>query len=462
MTRRVLVPLLLLGLLAVCAIVVPVAEAIATSRTQQLTLQRTSAMDQIVTHARAAVARDGAGELERYLERFHDTYGEAVLVVDGAGQTVAAVGGLPGDDEVDRLVAAAARTVPQWSLPTVLPWSDASALVAEPLTTDDSSTAGAVVLAVDLTAARADVARGWLVVAAVAVVLLAALLAASLWWTRWVLRPVRSLDAAAHALAEQREPAPPAAGGPPELRRLTATFARMARGVADALEQQRGFVADASHQLRNPLAAIRLRVDTLPRRGDDADLEAVERDLDRLEHTVDRMLVLANAEHRATARASGRHLDAADDDEPAACVVSAAELAGPHRDALHAAGLRLEAAAGPGIHVPCRRSDLDEIVEILLDNARKYAGPGAIVRVALTCGDAGAALEVSDSGPGLDDADLARIGTRFWRSAAHRSHPGTGLGFAIVAQLARATRAELDVGRAAEGGLRVRLRWSAS
>lgn len=468
MSRRVLLPLLLFGLLAVCAILVPVGSALAQSRTQQLQLQRAGSLDQIGQRAAAALDGGEVDALAHYLERFHDTYGEAVLVVDGAGETVASVGRLAVDgvdaDDAATVTEAALRGVPQRTLPTVTPWSGASAVVAEPVMTDGTTTAGAVALGIDQTAARADVARGWAFVGATGLALLAALLAASVWWTRWVTRPVRALDDAANALAEQRGFEPAASTGPPELRRLAHSFERMARNVEHALEQQRGLVADASHQLRNPLAAIRLRIDALPRDGgaeiEPEEIDAIAGDLDRLERTVDRLLALANAEHRANAAESGQRL-AWREGTSGDRIATAASLAAPHRAALAAAGVALETYGGEE-HLACRGSDLEEMVEILLDNARKYAGRGATVRVGLVPAPGRVTLEVSDSGSGLPDAELERLGTRFWRSAAHADLPGTGLGHAILVELARANDATVTVDRAPEGGLRTRVRMRAA
>lgn len=457
MRLRVLVPLLVLGLLAVCAVVVPAAEGIAVSRTQQLALQRATAMDQLVQRAADAVRDDQVDDLARYLDRLHATYGEAVLVVDASGDVLASAGDLDRSSEVERLTLTASRAVPRWSLPTVVPWSRDVALVAEPVLADASVPVAAVVLAVDLTSARADVVRSWLLVGLAGLLVLGTLLVASLQWTRWVLRPVGALDAAAKALAEHRDPDLRAVSGPPELRRLTDSFRRMASSVEDALEQQRGFVADASHQLRNPLAAVRLRLDASSRDVQDPEmLAAVDDDLDRLERTVDRMLDLADAEHRATAEASGRRSGFADA-SPRDHVTSAAALAEPWTGRLADAGQRLVAASDAEVGVGCRRSDLEEMVEIVLDNARKYAGRGATVRLRLDRVGDRVVLTVDDDGPGLARADLARAGTRFWRASAHGALPGTGLGLAILRELARANDATVAIGASDGGGLSVAL-----
>lgn len=458
MRRRVLLPLLIFGLIAVVAVLVPVAQSISDSRTQQLVLQRTAAIDQIVQRARTALTQGDDDALQRYVERFHETYGESVIVVDDERDVVAAAGDLPAGEEVEDLATAAVRSIPQWSLPSVTPWGPATHLVAVPVIAAGDLQAGAVVLAVDLRAAQADVARGWLAVGLIGVILLTALMAASLAWTRWVLRPVRALDAAVAAVAAHREPAPVAESGPPEFRRLTRSFGAMAREVEASLEQQRGFVADASHQLRTPLAGIRLRIDGLARDGSDAaDLDAVDADLDRLEHTVERMLTLAQAEHQASVRSAGG--EAGTPATARSCTVTVRELVDRHRPLLTAAGVTVVAEDDAPVTVPSGRTDLEEMLDVLLDNAAKYAGAGATVRVTAACASARTVVSVEDSGTRLRDDDLARMGTRFWRAAGSR--PGTGLGLAIVGNLMAANGGRLELSRSDLGGLAARLVWGA-
>ena len=459
MRLRVLLPLLVFGLIAVVAVLIPVAQSIADSRTQQLALQRTAALDQVVQRARTALVQGDADGLQSYLERFHAVYAESVLVLDESADAVASAGDLVRDAEVDELVTAASRALPQLSLPRVVPWGPSTALVAVPVIAAGDLSTGVVVLRVDLRGAQTDVARAWALIVVIGVLLLSALMGASLLWTRWILRPVRALDAAVAAVTAHRDPAPLRPTGPPELRRLSRAFVTMTAEVENSLEQQRGFVADASHQLRTPLAAIRLRIDGLPREGEAADdLAAVDDDLDRLEYTVERMLTLANAEHRASAQLQGRDV-ARDEGALRECTVTARELVSRHLDRLAAAGVRLVVDAGIGVTIPCGRADLDEMIDVLLDNAAKYAGAGAIVQVSLTQDADGIRLIVEDSGTRLADDDLARMGTRFWRAGRDATQTGSGLGLAIVAQLMRAAGGRLELDRALRGGLAARLVW---
>ncbi|PNW08516.1 hypothetical protein C1632_11820 [Microbacterium testaceum] len=460
MRRRVLLPLLVFGLIAVIAVLIPIAQSIADSRTQQIALQRQASLDQVVQRARTALVQGGTSSLQAYVHRFHAVYGEAVLVLDEKGDAVASAGGLAPGLNVRSIAGAASRAIPQVSLPRVTPWAPDTALVAVPVIAAGDLSTGVVVLEVDLARAKADVASAWVLVVIVGLLLLAALMGASLLWTRWILRPVRALDSAVAALTAHREAVPLRPTGPPELRRLSRAFTTMTDEVENTLEQQRGFVADASHQLRTPLAAIRLRVDSLPRDPDAADdLAAVDHDLDRLEHTVERMLTLANAEHRASASRQG--YDAArDEGAQRECRVSASELGDLHRWRLDEAGVMLDASDDTVVVVPCGRADLEEMVQVLLDNAANYAGHGARVRLALREDDRGVSLHVDDSGAHLADADLDSMGTRFWRAGAHRSSPGTGLGLAIVAELMRTAGGSLRLERSPLGGLGARLEWT--
>lgn len=147
--------------------------------------------------------------------------------------------------------------------PQVWPWQDGRVVVASPVVRDGDVVA-VVVIDSPTAQMRSDTLRGWLVIAAGEVVAMLVAVGAAIRLTGWVLLPVRTLDVAAHDIASGRMRSRVAAsGGPPELRRLARSFNEMADNVEDVLEQQRAFVADASHQLRNPLAALLLRIELL-------------------------------------------------------------------------------------------------------------------------------------------------------------------------------------------------------
>lgn len=513
MRRQVLLPLLLFGVLAVVAVLVPIGHGIAESRTQALALSRAASLDQIATRA-AANADDGVPgteQLQAYLERYADTYRERVVVLNDGGTVIAAVGPATLRTSERSLAVSALRSGPAPTLHTVYPWSEPEQLLARPFPLDQGRAVGAVLLGVNVESARADVAWQWAVTAAIGVLALATLLGASLWWTRWVIRPVRELDEAANALARREAPRPGRATGPDELRRLNASFQRLAVAVDETLAQQRAFVAEASHQLRNPLAGLRLRLDALglppatphddtaaPRPAvDEHTLAELHHDMDRLERIVQRMLTLALAEHRATVAESLRtqpfvdeHTDTSAQPDhteenapsgtdavrdptaaaarpqstrPTASSTSAAVLVAEQRRRQPSA-LTLIAVDGAPQRLHCDRHDLDEILEILCDNALSYAGPQPRVHVRLDREGPHVRLTVWDDGPGLPVSEIHRLGTRFWRAPQHQDIPGTGLGLAIVAELVRANRGQLHLGARDDerSGLCVRIHFLAA
>ncbi|MGO1975285.1 MAG: sensor histidine kinase [Propionibacteriaceae bacterium] len=464
MRSRVLVPLMICLFLAVVALAVPALTVIASDRTQRLILERSASIDRFTILARSALDNPDAKGLERHLNRYHALYSEAVLVVDSTGTVVASTGELdPASDEVQAHIAVAGRNLAVLDIPPLRPWGPDHSLISAPILADGDLSRGTVVMRVDTVEAKADLSRRWALLLFGAVALMAVLAGLALWWTRWVLRPVRQLDEAAMALAEGKQPEGLEHTGPPELRRLAGSFDTMARTVSSTLQQQRDLVADASHQLRNPLAAVRLRVDSIMDNVDagveQQTLAAVTDDLDRLEHTLDRLLVLAEAEHRASATTAGTAVAAVRPPERRSIMLSLSEVKRRWQDHAAHAGAELHVTGIDQVRLDCRRSDLDDMLGAVIENALKYAGAGATVTVAVrnVVGRERIRISVSDDGPGLDDEEISQVTKRFWRSSRHRGEQGTGLGLAIVDQLARGNAGTAVVDRAPEGGLRVSL-----
>ncbi len=157
---------------------------------------------------------------------------------------------------------------------------------------------------------RSQTLHGWLVIGAGEIAAMLLAVGAALRLTGWVLRPVRVLDATTHDIATgSLKSRVAAAGGPPELRRLARSFNEMADNVEDVLEQQRAFVADASHQLRNPLSALLLRIELLALELPEGNEEiaSVQTEGKRLAEVLDDLLDLALAEHAEADLAAHRH-----------------------------------------------------------------------------------------------------------------------------------------------------------
>jgi signal transduction histidine kinase len=178
--------------------------------------------------------------------------------------------------------------------------------------------------------------------------------------------------------------------------------------------------------------------------GGERDLRLALSESDRLARTVDRLLELARAEATASERV--------DFD-----VVSlTAERLAAWAPALAAAGNVVHFDAPAEAMSRSSPDAVEYALDVVLDNARKFAS-GARIDVAIDAHDAGVELIVRDHGVGLDAADLASVGERFWRSAHHRGVPGTGLGLATARALLGGAGATIDI-EIAERGLVIRLR----
>ncbi|MGW6961485.1 ATP-binding protein [Streptomyces chartreusis] len=455
MRTRVLTVVLAFAVLAVAGFAVPLLGVTATQRTEQLVAARTGDLDRFAGLAGQAAESGDTGALTAEVRRYAELYGEAVVVVDARRAPVVQAGGLrAADPVVARLVDAALRNQRVSPGGTLRPWSRGDRLLARPVGTG-TRVSGAVVLRASVRAAADDIALRWALVLAGAGLFAVACVLLARAATRWVVRPLHHLDRAVGALAAGLPAEHARAGGPPELRQLATGFNRMADAVTTALEQQRRLVADTSHQLRNPLAALRLRIDSLQLRLPDSATRTytgVTGELERMELLLDDLLALANAEHRAG--------ELAVTDAPEA-YCDATGVAGAQvqlwRPVAEQAGVRLDRAPGAVVRMACTEGELAQVADILLDNAIKYAGSGA--RVGTRCFTEGphAVFEVRDDGPGLDPAELPQAGTRFWRSERHRGVRGNGLGLAIAEQLVAGRGGHVEFASAEPHGLRVRV-----
>jgi signal transduction histidine kinase len=311
-------------------------------------------------------------------------------------------------------------------------------------------------VAVDTTVAASDVARAWMWVAlgCLGLLALAVLAAGSL--TRWVLRPLDGLERAVAEMTEGVAGPPVDVTGPPEVRHFTSAFNTMARAVRASLDRQRRLVADASHQLRNPLAAVRLRADTLDdyvAEGGRSTYGSMTAELDRLEHLLQQLLRLARAEEVSGSRRVGLQtavVESTDLDdligERIAFWQPVAE--GQNQRLRHRCD-------GPSVAVQVGRHDVEQLLDVAVDNALRYAGPGTTVSVSTVPNDKIVELLVSDDGPGLPAEDLQRAAVRFWRGREDGG-AGTGLGLAIAGEIATGHGGGISVEAATEGGLLVR------
>ncbi len=453
MRRRLLLVLSLFSLAAVTAFALPLLASTAAERTQRFVLARTADLDRFAAYAQQAADPQEAAVLADEVRAHADLYGEGVVVVDQAGRPLVEAGLDERDPGVLGAVDAALRNQPAARPERLGPGSDEPILFSRPVGTG-TQVGGAVVLRASPAAAAADITTSWLAILLGALGAAVAFAGLALVLARWVLRPVAELAGGVRAVTAGRPGAhvSPRAG-PSELRELATAFNRMSDAVSTSAEQQRRLVADTSHQLRNPLAALRLRVDTLDDHVDGGGrrvYRSTVTEVERLESLLDGLLVLATAESRATDLAAG---DAGTERADVAAVV--AEQAGLWGPVAERGGARVEVVAGPPVEVACSASELAQVLDVLLDNAVKHAGEGATAQVAWSLDGSRVLLEVRDDGPGLAAADLASATQRFWRSASARGSRGSGLGLAIAERLAAARGGELRLAAAPGGGLAV-------
>lgn len=432
--------------------------------TQELQINRAASLNRL-----AQVAFDAAGDgdtvrLQREMDTYSGLYGEGIVV--RVQQDTLASGGLDaGRSDVQDALSLARLNVSNTSLEPLEPFGSSSRVIFRPFGSA-SQVLGAVVLDVRAGTAQQKLRERWLAVGIAALALAAVLLVGAARVTGWVLRPVLRLDSAVHELERTGRAGRLPDDGPPELRELSRSFTAMARTVSASMAAQRQLISDASHQLRNPVGALRLRLDLLQLELKTArEHDAAERalaELERVEEILDGVLKLAAAEHRASEgylRASGTPADhaAAQPMDPFPILQGELERAAPLAEQ---AGCRLVLAAAPqpAALVACHPAELAQMAGELLNNAIKYA-PGATVTAAVRTEKDAVVVEISDDGPGLSESERASAATRFWRSPRHSSVPGTGLGMTIVGELAAANGARLVLAEAAPHGLAARIRF---
>ncbi len=293
---------------------------------------------------------------------------------------------------------------------------------------------GAVRLTLDTHEVSERVHRFWIGLAAVGFVILLAIAAVGSAIARSVTQPVRRLQAAADRFSSgDLSPDEIDARAPPELAALQRAMNTMAVRLDELIDRQRSFVADASHQLRTPLTALRLQLDNLESNvdaGSARQIGSAVAEVERLGVLVDDLLQLATAERAATN-----------------VVIRLADLVCDRVDTWTATadlvGVRLvaEVPSGP-VEALARSGGVEQILDNVIDNALAASPPDSTVTVTVRAvgnnrDDGAWSVLVADEGRGLDDGEKVKAVTRFWR--ADTATPGSGLGLAIASGIAHAS-----------------------
>ncbi|HAY43383.1 MAG TPA: sensor histidine kinase, partial [Micrococcaceae bacterium] len=308
MRRRVILILGSLLTLLVMIVSAVLMQNASVDATQQLRLSRAASLNRFIQLAASTEADHG--KLQQEMDTYSRIYHEGLLVrMDD--QTFISGNMDPREPQVVQALANTELNLEHTDIPMINPLSTDPALIARPYG-NSTQVLGSVIMQVNLDAARQLVLQRWVLVVLVSLTAGAALLLLADRVTTWVIRPIHRLNEASKALAATKTAAPLEVAGPPELRELARSFSTMAQVMTASLTQQRELIAETSHQLRNPVAALRLRVDLLKMRlGESADpqgVQAVEKELHRVETLLEAVLRLASADHRLLELAAGRTL----------------------------------------------------------------------------------------------------------------------------------------------------------
>lgn len=448
MTRRLLASYFGLALLILLVLEVPFG-FLATR--QELASARASATrdaTEIAVGSTEVLESGSRSAVHSLLEEYFARTGAELAVV---GRTGGMVAGIDPDRDGDLVVGGKlARGALAGASKSAIVYDEGrpDAVVAVPIGSSEHPI-GAVLLSVPIGAYTDHIQDIWAGLAGFAAVVLVLTVLLGLWLARSLSRPLAALEAAVSRLGEGDLGARvPADLRPEEMRALGEAFNRMAERLEELVSAQSRFVADASHQLRSPLTALRLRLENLeavldPVAGES--MVAVGRELQRLSRLVDGLLVISRADRAA----------------PETQVVDVTGVIGERCDAwaalaaerrvslVHSSSHGLRSA--DALLVP---GDLDQVLDNLLANALDAAPSDSRIEVRLDPGPRRDRLElhVVDEGPGMSPADRVRAFDRFWQGPGGRGGH-SGLGLAIVRQLVRRNRGDVVLRGAPGGGL---------
>jgi len=317
-----------------------------------------------------------------------------------------------------------------------------------PITDETDSPIGVIVLERPTTMLNSSTSDLWLYVAVLAAIAMLAAAAIAVTFARWVSKPLVMMDAAARRLADGDLSVRATGSGPPELRRMAASFNMMAGRLETLVHGHRAMLADVSHQLRTPLAALRLRIDLLAvdvGPTAQAELAGAQEEIARLSRLVDGLLAIARAESVTEQRIVIN------------LVPTVAERVAAWQPVADGSGVKLatepsgDSTAGPQVAVGT--GHIEQILDNLLANAIEALPEGGRVTVSVSGTEDGAQLVVADDGPGMSPEERSRAFLRFSTVSAN----GTGLGLAIVHRLVTSDGGAARLSETAGGGLTVTL-----
>ena len=219
-------------------------------------------------------------------------------------------------------------------------------------------------------------------------------------------------------------------------------------------ELRAGFTAAVSHELRTPLARLLVLLESATLPGSDVDelMEQARQEVEQARELIDDVLFLGELETGREVVSLGHTL--------AKPIVE--EIVASFAERANHAEISLEVRAEDSVELPLRPRMLRVVLENLLANAIRYAGPGCTCVIEVAAGTDGPLLTVSDDGKGVDPVDLPRLFERFYRGDQARTSRGTGLGLAIVKHVVTSAGGEVEATSEPGSGLEIRVRFPRS
>ncbi|WP_328480655.1 HAMP domain-containing histidine kinase [Streptomyces sp. NBC_00377] len=384
--------------------------------------------------------------LERMAAAYARETGDQVQATTGARCTAA----LPRPERDAALTRALAQGRPTTDWGSDFIWG--RELVITVPAKDDGQVAGAVriVYATSGLTHRLWTIWGFRAGLAVAVLGVAALIGTVV--ARRITLPLRQLNDMASKFSDGDLTARSPVTGPQETRTLARTLNQAGERLDTLIVSQRNFVADASHQLRTPLTALRLSLDNIADGVDDEfvreDVEQATAEVVRMSRLVNGLLVLARAEAKVTAA------------EPLSLSDIVTERLSVWRPAADERGVTI-ALRGSGVDdrpsVLASPGHLDQVLDNVFSNALEVSPDGGRITVRAESEGDRVVLSVLDEGPGMSDAEKSRAFDRFWRGQGLTGRSGSGLGLAVVRQLVTDDGGTVTLTDAPGGGLCVRV-----
>jgi signal transduction histidine kinase len=318
--------------------------------------------------------------------------------------------------------------------------------VTMPVLKDESSASlGVVVLTRPTGWLDHRLATLWAWLALVSVVGLIAAGLTATWLARWVSRPLGGLEAAARRLGSGELSARSSAeAGPPEVRRLATNFNSMAGRLEALVSGHQAMMADVSHQLRTPLAALRLRLDVLALQAPEPvadELAGAQDEVARLSRMVDGLLAVARAENVTSAQVLVQ-VDVLIQDRAAAWLPATEERP-----------VHLEVTVAEPVTARLGDGHLEQVLDNLLANALEAVPVGGHIRVSAVAAGTTVRITVADDGPGMSEQQREAALRRYVTATPG----GTGLGLAIVHRLVTSDGGTITLSDTAGGGLTVTL-----